>query len=795
MRTLPDPDLSLRDASDFIFGSALARKALSDPHPRDLAVFLRDLIQTIYRLTQSCHLPEFTDHGLGHLCSLVDRLSQWTSADASPVLIVDQLSPEEASILLIGTLLHDIGMLSQRPEDLPGTHASKPIQDIPTWVRRTHVGRMERLARHLIELTWFHTVNEGQWKEILKKWVSTGPKWMKAALEGFDERLQIQAQLTSPGRKVPALPESAASGLQGKFPLASLWLLHLYANRAEIGKLVTQKLAEYNIDDYQWRLVADFGHTNFWTGGSPDSQGAWIARRRSMTLRFPILVFHDRRELAMNEMVLDLLRSEKPDQGHDRQELFQLSMLHELAALRIWDYWMWRDAIRAQSEASLEASQWPGDGQEILAVNGLIHGIRVNFLEKQSKLVDKAIEKLEFAPHPLVRTLAEAVLANYPNQQRSTDTLLVKVADLFPEDLWPKLADWTLSYAKGFRDRRSFGFKLNTLEHWPLLIPSLSENSTAWTALQPEVLSLARTSHTWRGGDTEELLLDWLIFAPINLAVELGELIASYPASTTDEKFARARIFAEAEKARPALNRQFTERLAAEPNEILVATLLASHLERLSADQRQVLRTDLERRTDNFLRQALPPLNSREFQMGGWVPGYELLSWNKEDLPLLEKLISALNSPNLLGAYVGNLLNMVQLMAAFGSPEISRRLIPEIKRWMDPPPLGSRPSSFSSNVFSIVHLSDGSLNIDRELGWLVFQVVRKLDVEGQKLALDWTQKTLFSKGSAHLTGHRFNRVGDRPRSPPSSRSLRRRCAHFFVNVVGRRPFRRLGFCG
>src|SRR5207248_10095690 len=126
MRSLPDPDLSLRDASDFIFDSPLARRALEDPEPRNLAVFLREVIQAIYKLTVSCHLPEFTDHGLGHLYSLVDRLSRWTiiGTEANPKAVVEHADfrPKEAAILLLATLLHDIGMLSQRPEDLPAEH-------------------------------------------------------------------------------------------------------------------------------------------------------------------------------------------------------------------------------------------------------------------------------------------------------------------------------------------------------------------------------------------------------------------------------------------------------------------------------------------------------------------------------------------------------------------------------------------------------------------------------------------------------------------------------------------------
>jgi hypothetical protein len=160
MRTLPDPELSLRDASDFIFDSALCRRALREPHPPSLAVFLREIISGIHRLTVSCHLPEFTDHGLGHLCSLIDRISRWSSpgAAAVPALVVHGLDEEESAVLLIATLVHDIGMLSQRPEDLPpgsSNAAGKPLRDVPTWVRRTHIERMNGVVRRMLEGTEF----------------------------------------------------------------------------------------------------------------------------------------------------------------------------------------------------------------------------------------------------------------------------------------------------------------------------------------------------------------------------------------------------------------------------------------------------------------------------------------------------------------------------------------------------------------------------------------------------------------------------------------------------------------
>lgn len=152
MRPLPDPDLSFRDALDYILDCRLSRRALSDPHPKDLALLVRDAAQLVHRLAASCHLAEFTDHGLGHLCSLLERISTWTSDDppGNPGFLIDRLSPSECAALLLAVLFHDIGMLSQRPDDLPQpvpNWAIKGLNDVPNWVRQTHILRAEGVVR------------------------------------------------------------------------------------------------------------------------------------------------------------------------------------------------------------------------------------------------------------------------------------------------------------------------------------------------------------------------------------------------------------------------------------------------------------------------------------------------------------------------------------------------------------------------------------------------------------------------------------------------------------------------
>jgi hypothetical protein len=161
-RQLPDPDLHLRESSDFILNSRLGRQALRCLEIHGVAVFLRDLLEAIHRLVHSCHLPEFTDHGLSHLCSLVARVSKWTCAPSggTSVPLCDLLDREtsdgnEAAMLLIAILFHDVGMLSQKSEDLnPRDMSDMPFgpADIPSWVRRTHVKRLNRLLNRLFDV-------------------------------------------------------------------------------------------------------------------------------------------------------------------------------------------------------------------------------------------------------------------------------------------------------------------------------------------------------------------------------------------------------------------------------------------------------------------------------------------------------------------------------------------------------------------------------------------------------------------------------------------------------------------
>jgi hypothetical protein len=115
------------------------------------ANFVRELLEEIDKLAQYVQLSEFTEHGLPHLASLVERIETWRRFDGTYLL--SSLNADEVFLLLFAVLGHDIGMLCQREEDLQDVDRVKYARvfaDLPTWIRRTHVPRLEGVISRLM---------------------------------------------------------------------------------------------------------------------------------------------------------------------------------------------------------------------------------------------------------------------------------------------------------------------------------------------------------------------------------------------------------------------------------------------------------------------------------------------------------------------------------------------------------------------------------------------------------------------------------------------------------------------
>ncbi len=148
-RRMVDFQAELIQATDFILNSPLARRSFECPPFPNFGNILRDIIEDTDRLADNCHLPEFTDHALPHICNLVKKVSDWGTNDSW----LSGLSSSEAGYLLMAILIHDMGMLSQDPSELRKgrfTTLPKGLAEVPNWVRETHVLRLEGLLKKLL---------------------------------------------------------------------------------------------------------------------------------------------------------------------------------------------------------------------------------------------------------------------------------------------------------------------------------------------------------------------------------------------------------------------------------------------------------------------------------------------------------------------------------------------------------------------------------------------------------------------------------------------------------------------
>jgi len=193
----------LRVASDFILSSSLCRKALEASLPGGTANIIRDIVQMIDQLVQSCHLPEFTDHGIPHLVSLVDRADQWTVGDDK--FLAELLNPDESALLVLAILTHDLGMLSQDPLDMETVQSTKGMSNVASWVRKTHCKRMRRLLKRILEASGYTEFAQSNFFNLLCQVAMAHEEWSwQKNARHYPNIRKFTIDATAEGYKIPA---------------------------------------------------------------------------------------------------------------------------------------------------------------------------------------------------------------------------------------------------------------------------------------------------------------------------------------------------------------------------------------------------------------------------------------------------------------------------------------------------------------------------------------------------------------------------------------------------------------
>ncbi len=604
---------------------------------------------------------------------------------------------------------------------------------------------VEALVTHLVELVWFHDPGEGRWKRLADAWLQVAPAWTHASLVALKARLELQARLTVPDKAHVLFPEGDAEKLRAHYDLAELWLLHLQGRSSAVCKAAERLTPTVSAESHRWRALHDFIHFDSAYEPHEDSQGVRLARRRRLSMETPLLIFHDERGERMANTLGELFRARSEGAASKRWEVFLLARLHELAALRLWDYGMWLEAIRAQAQANLEVVQWT-DAYPEIAAQGLEQAVRSCCVKSPDKDagVRRAIDILEFAPSQVLTRFAAALLATYPRQKHQALELLDDITDLLPQEVWPELARWTLTYSQESSEQRTNGWKAAPATHWVWVMPVLAAESSVWATLQPEVLAMARWSHSWMG-DSGAFLRRWLLFAPQSYSREVGETMASHPEISATECFSRAECLIEFEEWNPSLRGVYTRRLLPTAQSASEALILARHLNENDLAQREeILRERIAQKMREEIAQATLQAGEKGFNFSPTMNVHLVKQWRVEDRPLLEELIVAVNSPDVVTECLTSLLSSIQLLVAHGPVEFAEVAQPHVSEWVRHVPRGRKMMGTESGPLSIIQWNTGGEgDIALILGWLAFQLPRKLGSASNVVVLTWVRQVLL----------------------------------------------------
>ncbi len=96
-------------------------------------------------------------------------------------ILLNHLTNDEVFLLLFAVVVHDIGMLTQSEDDLEEYNRSKfarVFADLPMWIRRTHIHRLEKILCRLFKQKYPEslTVNSFYWERHLLSRTEVGHK-------------------------------------------------------------------------------------------------------------------------------------------------------------------------------------------------------------------------------------------------------------------------------------------------------------------------------------------------------------------------------------------------------------------------------------------------------------------------------------------------------------------------------------------------------------------------------------------------------------------------------------------
>lgn len=605
------------------------------------------------------------------------------------------------------------------------------------------------LIAHLIELVWWSDRSGDSWLTIADDWLGRCPEAHRPGLQEFKDRLIWQARFTNPRAAFPQVTAEDLSRVSTKYPLAKLWG-HLLDGDTEALDGAIEVLTQANRpDDVEARVLFDVHHGNRFFGSWGEAQAVGLTRRNLHAAESPLLSFHEARQACRCRLLGELYRRNNEGDALERFRVFSLVRLESLAALRRWSWSDWVDATRAESHAAFEVCRWTSD-EPSWAAQAIHLAVKTCSLKeaKGSAEFRLALSRLEFCPAGVVKGLVDETLSTYFHQKRTAWEVLSGLNDLIPEQCWGAVAVWQFAYLAELEHKQGLGWGpgLMTLSLWADLLPYLPAESPLWQTLRPEALRLGGVSRAW-WEDRSGFFVAWLKHAPLPLACELGDAIASVPSSNREHQQSRAAILGTAELQRTELSGRFREGLFGQAKNIEERGQLLPLMAGEAKDNfRKEAKSNAIHSLEAFVKHAVPPSDATQYRLLSGGPLLcDIVEWEIADLPQMEAVLATINNRGVMADYLPELLSCLSCIVQNGPKEFADQTLPEIGRWLRQPPAGrlSKAAEMTGPLATVrlAGLAEtGTPNLIVELGWVVAALLDRLGDRASDVFERWLRE-------------------------------------------------------
>jgi hypothetical protein len=598
---------------------------------------------------------------------------------------------------------------------------------------------------HAVELAWFRGPDKSVWMGLLDAWIARAPEWCRSRLANIKTRLLLQMRLTSPAIHIRRVSSDETIAVSGDLRLAPLWIHLLNCEGKRLDEAIERIGASVSPVSHVARLLFDFHHKNRARGEFGEPQEVGLTRRRLFTASSPLMVFNELREAQLSEGLGNLFRQGRIGNAEARFHAFRLAMLSELSALRLWEFGAWQGAIKAQSQAELEAVKWE-DVSVGMAADGILKAVQsLSYKpQKEDALIRTALSQLEFADEAILSGLVERLMEVYPLQEYEAECALQDLSDLVPSKLWGGLAKWGLQFSQHNQQRKSTGWTIEPLAFLTEIVQYAEPPSGIWAPLLPEFLKMAAIPLFWHSDNSQQLRA-WITNAPVEMARQVGLVIVSTEIEDPMPRMGRVEILRDAENYRVDLKGAFLPELRRKAKSILEIAFLGG-----STDQalRKEIKKSLLEAVGNLIRLAVPDPSSKTISIGSpLLPPFDSVDWEDDELSVLDQLVATVENPSVLSMQVPQLLSCIQQMVRFGPASFATHLLPRFESWTEQLPTGQNPTwgpkgPFSSAQFNFGRESRGKTTM--MLGWIGFQLLYRIGEPAAQPIAKWIHNSVLN---------------------------------------------------